>query len=83
MRTHINFLWVRHLNVCVCPRTHVDNVGKYFYDNRVEKDLSRHKIQIFGKSDCRKIKNEYLLKDIVSRMINYNREFFATHLFYK
>ena len=42
VHTLITFWWVRHLNVCVCG--HVDNVEKYFYDNRVEKDLSRHKI---------------------------------------
>lgn len=72
MYTHIIF-WRIKIKMCVQIDRQIDNVEEYFYDRRIENNFLSHKkqvIKIFDKSDYKKIKNDYLSKDTMKRMIS-------------
>lgn len=72
MYTHIIFWWIK-IKMCVQIDRQTDNVEEYFYNHRIENNFLGHKkqaIKIFDKSDYRKIKNDYLLKDSIKRMVS-------------
>lgn len=57
----------------MCVDRQTGNIEEYFYDYRIENNFLSHKnnaIKIFDKYDYRKIKNDYLSKDMLKRMIS-------------